>query len=120
MFHKYEGMTDMLTSTMMEELADIITCVIGDVCQRRTIYEADQDFERFGKTLIAHFKDTETLWEFLRAGLRQCHIHKLSKLGKDRAAWAKTDEYLTNLMDSDANLTLENASDRIKRVENYL
>ena len=64
MYHKYEGMTDMLTGTMMEELATIITCVTGDA--RHTIYEADQDFERFGKTLIANFKDTATLWEFLR------------------------------------------------------
>jgi hypothetical protein len=54
--HKYEGMTDMLTATMMEELANIITCVTADARQRRTIYEADQDFERFGKTLIANFK----------------------------------------------------------------
>ena len=27
--HKYEGMTDMLTGTMMEELANIITYVTG-------------------------------------------------------------------------------------------
>jgi hypothetical protein len=83
MYHKYEGMTDMLTGTMMEERANIITYVTGDTRHRRTIYEADQDFERFGKTLIANFKDTSTLWEFLRAILRQCHIHKLSKVGKD-------------------------------------
>ncbi len=51
--------------------ATIITCVTGDAHHRRTIYEADQDFERFGKTLIANFKDTATLWEFLRASLRQ-------------------------------------------------
>ncbi len=78
---------------------------------RRTIYEADQDFQRFGKTLIANFKDTATLWAFLRASLRQCHIHKLSKVGKDKAAWAKADEYHTNLMDSDTMLTLENTND---------
>jgi hypothetical protein len=59
-------MTDMLTGTMMEELATIITCVTGDARHRRTVYEADQDFDRFGKTLIANFKDTATLWEFLR------------------------------------------------------
>ena len=58
--HKYEGMTDMLTGTMMEELANIITCVTGDARQGRTIYEADQDFERSGKTLMANFKDTLT------------------------------------------------------------
>jgi hypothetical protein len=37
MYHKYEGMTDMLTGTMMEELATIITCVTGDARHRRTI-----------------------------------------------------------------------------------
>ena len=121
MYHKYEVMTDMLTGTMMEELANIITCVTGDARHRRTIYEADQDFERFDKTLnvllIANFKDTATLWEFLRSSLRQCHIHKLSKVGKDKAAWAKADEYLTNLMDSDTVLTLENTDEAIKRAE---
>jgi hypothetical protein len=44
--HKFEGMTDMLTGTMMEELANIITCVTGDARQRRTIYETDQDCQR--------------------------------------------------------------------------
>jgi len=65
---------------------------------------------------------TATLWEFrrLRASLHQCHIHKLSKVGKDRAAWAKADEYLTDLIDSDTMLTLENTDDVIKRTENYL
>ena len=120
MYHKYEGMTDMLTGTMMEELATIITCVTGDARHRRTIYEADQDFERFGKTLIANFKDTATLWEFLRASLRQLHINKLSKVGKDKAAWAKADEYLTNLMDSDTVLTLENTDEAIRRAQNYM
>jgi len=38
----------MLTGTMMEELANIITFVTGDVRQRRTIYEADQDLGHFG------------------------------------------------------------------------
>ena len=61
MCHKYEGMTDMLTGTMMEQLATIITRVTGDARHRRTIYEADQDFEHFGKTLIANFKGSATL-----------------------------------------------------------
>jgi hypothetical protein len=113
-------MTDMLTGMMMEELAKIITCVTGDARERRTIYEADQDFERFGKTLIANFKDKATLWAFLRASLRQCHIHKLSKVGKDKATWAKADEYLTNLKDSDTILTLEDTNNAIKRAENYM
>ena len=43
-----------------------------------------------------------------------------SKVGKDKAAWAKTDEYLTNLMDSDTVLTLENTDEDIKRAQNYM
>jgi len=118
--HKYEGMTDMLTRTMMEELANIITCVTGDARQRRNTYEADQDFERFGKTLIANFKDTTTLWAILRTSLRQCHIHKLSKVGRDKAAWAEAEEYLTNLKNSDTIITLENTNDGIKLAQNYI
>ena len=44
----------------------------------------------------------------------------MSKVGKDRAAWAKADEYLTDLMDSDTMLTLENTEAAIKRAENYM
>jgi hypothetical protein len=40
--------------------------------------------------------------------LLQCPIHKLSRVGKDKAAWAKAYEYLTNLMDSDTMLTVPN------------
>ena len=119
-FHKYEGMTDMLTNTMISELANIITCVTDDVPQQHTTYEADQDFERYGKTLIANFKDVETLWAFLRASLLQCHIHKLSKVGKDRSPRANADEYFTNLVDSDIMLTLAHTNDAIKRAENYM
>ena len=86
-------MTDMLSGRMMEQLANVINCITGDVRQRLTIYEVDQDFERSGKTLIANFKDTATLRAFLRASLCQCHIHKLSEVGKVRAAWAKAYEY---------------------------
>jgi hypothetical protein len=50
MYRKNAGMTDMKTGSLMQELANIITCVTDDVRHRRTIYEADQDFERFGKT----------------------------------------------------------------------
>ena len=115
--NKYEGTTDMLTGTMIEELVNIVTCVTGHVRQRRTIYEADQDFERIGKTdrkLYQH-----AVGDPART-LASYHIHKLSKVGKDKAAWAKADEYLTNLMDFDTMLTLENTNDAIKRTENYM
>ena len=38
-----DGMTNMLTGMMMEEHANIITFVTGDLRQRRSIYEADHD-----------------------------------------------------------------------------
>ena len=60
------------------------------------------------------------MWEFLHASLRQCHINKLSKVCKDKAAWAKADEYLTNLIDSDTVLTLENTDETINRLQNYM
>jgi len=41
MYHKYEGMKDILTGAMMEELATTITCVTGDARHRRTIYSND-------------------------------------------------------------------------------
>merc|ERR1719199_2092951 len=104
----------------MEELASTIDCVTGDARERLTIYEADQRFERYGELLTKNFKDASTLWTFLRASLRQCHIRKLSKVGKDRHAWAKADEFLTELMDSDTMLTLENTSAAFKRAENYM
>ena len=51
---------------------------------------------------------------------RQCHIHKLSNVGKDKAAWAKADEYLTNLMDSVTMLTVENTNEAMQSAQNYI
>ena len=47
-------------------------------------------------------------------------IRKLSKVGKDKAAWKKADEYLTQLQDDDHMLTLEYTDVAIKRAEQYL
>jgi hypothetical protein len=114
--NEYEGTTDMLTGTMMEELANIVSCLTGHSRQRRTICEADQVFERIGKTfdrkLYQHAVGVPA------RKLASCHIHKLSKVGKDKAAWAKAGEYLTNLIDFDTMLTHENINDAIKRAEN--
>ena len=117
---KYEGMQEALSGTFMEEMADTITCVTGAAHKRRTIYEADQEFERYGKALVSNFKTVDKLWDFMRASLRASHIRKLSKVGKDKAAWAKADEYLTELMDSDTMLTLENTDDAMKRADKFM
>ena len=34
-------------------------------------------------------------------------IHKLSKVGKDKEAWKKAEEYLTQIQEDDHMLTLE-------------
>lgn len=47
-------------------------------------------------------------------------IRKLSKVGKDKDAWKKAEEYLTQLQDDDHMLTLEDTDVAIKRAEQYL
>jgi len=57
---------------------------------------------------------------FLRSSLRQTIIRKLSKVVKDKEAWKKAEEYLTQLQDDDHMLTLEDTDVVIKRAEQYL
>ena len=47
-------------------------------------------------------------------------IRKLSKVGKDKEAWKKAEEYLTQLQDDEHMLTLEDTEVAIKRAEQYL
>jgi hypothetical protein len=47
-------------------------------------------------------------------------IRKLSHVGKDKEAWKKAEEYLTQLQDYDHMLTLEDTDVAIKRAEQYL
>ena len=41
---KFEGMTDMINGSFMEDLGILLTSVTGDQRQRKTFYEADQEF----------------------------------------------------------------------------
>ena len=121
--HRYQGMTEMIQGTLVQEIADLINNVAEDGVpqeQRITIYKADESFAKYGETMVTHFQDTKTMWTFLRASLRQYHIRKLSKVGKDKAAWKKADEYLTELLESDTLLTLEHTNEAIKRAEGYM
>jgi len=59
------------------------------------LYEADQEFEKMTETLLKNFNSIKSLMPFLRSSLRQTMIRKLSKGGKDKAAWKKAEEYLT-------------------------
>jgi hypothetical protein len=78
----------------MEDLGELLNAVTGP--QRKTLYEADQEFERMTETLVKNFGTIKSLMPFLRSSLRQTMIRKLSKVGKDKAAWKKADEYLTH------------------------
>ena len=44
----------------------------------------------------------------------------MTSSGRNSKEWAKANEYLTNLMDSDTMLTLENNNNDIKHTENYM
>ena len=57
---------------------------------------------------------------FLRASLRQATINKLSKVGKDKEAWKKANNYLTELLDDDHMLTLAETDTAMKRAEQHL
>ena len=116
--YRFEGMTDMINGSFMEDLGEILNAVTGP--QRKTLYEADQEFEKMTETLVKNFATIKSLMPFLRSSLRQTMIRKLSKVGKEKAAWKKADEYLTQLQDDDHMLTLEDTDVAIKRAEQYL
>ena len=65
--------------------------------------------------LLKDFANIKSLMPFLRSGLRQTMIRKLSKVGTDKEAWKKAEEYLTQLQDDEHMLTLEDTDVAIKR-----
>ena len=116
--YRFEGMTDMINGAFMEDLGELLNAVTGP--QRKTLYQADQEFEKMCETLLNNFGSIKSLMHFLRSSLRQTMIRKLSKVGKEKDAWKKADEYLTQLQDDDHMLTLEDTDVAIKRAEQYL
>ena len=119
--HRYQGMTGMIQGSFVQEIADIINNVTRVPLDRRiTIYKADELATKYGELLVTRFQDTKTMWECLRASLRQYHIRQLSKVGKEKEAWKKADEYLTELLESDTLLTLDHTSEAMKRAEGYM
>ena len=116
--YRFEGMTDMINGAFMEDLGELLNAVTGP--QRKTLYQADQEFEKMCETLLNNFGTIKSLMHFLRSSLRQTMIRKLSKVGKEKDAWKKADEYLTQLQDDDHMLTLEDTDAAIKRAEQYL
>ena len=103
--YRFEGMTEMINGAFMDDLGELLSSVTGT--QRKTLYEIDQEFEEMCETLLKNFVTIKSLMPFLRSSLRQTMIRKLSKVGKDKDAWKKAEEYLTQLQDDEHVLTLE-------------
>ena len=118
--YKFEGMTDMINGQFMDELAELLSAATGDPRKRKTFYEIDAEFEKMCSALLTNFSSLKSLLPFLRASLRQTMIKKLSKVGKDKEAWKKGEEFLTQLQDDDHMLTLEDTDTAISRAEKSL
>ena len=118
LIYRFEGMTEMINGAFMDDLGELLSSVTGQ--QRKTLYEIDQEFEKMCEMLLKNFATIKSLMPFLRSSLRQTMIRKLSKVGKDKEAWKKAEEHLTQLQDDEHMLTLEDTDVAIKRAEQYL
>ena len=92
LIYRFEGMTEMINGAFMDDLGDLLSSITGQ--QRKTLYEIDQEFEKMLEMLQKNFTSVKSLMPFLRSSLRQTMIRKLSKVGKDKEAWKKAEEYL--------------------------
>ena len=89
----------MINGAFMDVLGELLSSVTGQ--QRKTLYEIDQEFEKMCEMLRKNFATIKSLMPFLRSSLRQTMIRKLSKVGKDKEAWKKAEEYLIQLQDDE-------------------
>ena len=118
MIYRFEGMTEMINGAFMDDLGELLSSITGH--QRKTLYEIDQEFEKMCEMLVKNFSSIESLMPFLRSSLRQTMIRRLSKVGKDKEAWKKAEEYLTQLQDDEHMLSLKDTDVAINRAEQYL
>jgi uncharacterized protein YjgD (DUF1641 family) len=118
--YRFEGMTEMINGRFMADLGDLLNSATGDARTRKTLYEIDLEFEKMLDCLLKNFNTLKSAAPFLRASLRQATINKLSKVGKDKEAWKKANNYLTELLDDDHMLTLAETDIAMKRAEQYL
>jgi hypothetical protein len=85
--YKFEGMTDIINASFMEDLSELLNSATGDQRHRKTFYEIDTEFEKMTASLLKNFNSMASLMPFLRASLRQTMIRKLASVGKlQRAA----------------------------------
>ena len=96
--YRFEGLKEMIIGAFMDDLGELLSSVTGN--QRKTLYEIDQEFEKMCEMLLKNFGTIKSLMPFLRSSLRQTMTRKLSKVGKDKEAGKKAEEYLTQLHDA--------------------
>ena len=118
--YRFEGMTEMINGRFMADLGELLNSATGDARTRKTLYEIDLEFEKMLECMLKNFTTLKSATVFLRASLRQATINKLSKVGKDKEAWTKANNYLTELLDDDHMLTLAETDVAIKRAEQHL
>ncbi len=102
---KYEGMTELINGRFIEDFGILLGSATGEDKTRKSFYEIDKEFELMTKTIEKNFVKVDSLMVFMRASLGQALIAKLSKVGKDRAAWGKAEDHLAGLLNrrSDAD-----------------
>ena len=105
LIYRFEDMTEKINGAFMEDLGELLSSVTGH--QRKMLYEIDQEFEKMCEILLKNFATIKSLMPFLRSSLRQTMNRKLSMVGKDKEAWKKAEEYLTQLQDDEQMITLE-------------
>ena len=118
--YKFEGMTDMINGSFMEDLSELLNSATGDQRRRKSFYEIDTEFEKMTASLQKNFTSMQSLMPFLRASLRQSMMRRLALVGKDKDGWKRADEHLTTLMDQEHMITIEDTDAAIKRCEQYL
>jgi hypothetical protein len=112
--YRFEGMTEMINGGFMDVLAELLSSATGDQRKRKTYYEIDAEFEKILDRLLKNFTTLKSAAPFLRVNLRQTTISKLSKVGKDKEAWKRANDYLTELLGDDHMLTLAETDIAVK------
>ena len=112
--YRFEGMTEMINGGFMDDLAELLSSATGDQRKRKTYYEIDAEFEKILDRLLKNFTTLKSAAPFLRVNLRQTTISKLSKVGKDKEAWKRANDYLTELLGDDHMLTLAETDIAVK------
>jgi hypothetical protein len=81
--YKFEGMTDVLNGTFVEEMTDLLGSPTSG--KGLAIYEVDTNFEMMAEMIVKSYPDSVTLMSYMRTSLRQAYSKRLSKTSKDKS-----------------------------------